>query len=157
MWLHINSHISAGSEHITQCSCIEWPAPIKFRFRNMRPGSVVPLRSYASFDPGTKNRAPRSPHDDLAVTCAICASCVVRHPRRATEREHIAAGTKNTRSSQGAAAPTTSRRPARRALPAPSDQTRAHRAQRALCYHCYVVYFPLVCPLLALFCITIDT
>jgi len=57
--------------------------------------------------------------------------CVVRQPGRLSEREHIAAGTKNARSSQGAAATTTSRRPARRASPAPSDQTRAHRAQRA--------------------------
>jgi hypothetical protein len=100
-----------------------------------------------------------SSHDDIVTTCAICASCVtrierlnastswraaprgqpprrhrgnlrvVRHPRQATEREHIAAGTKNARSSQGAAATTTSRRPARsvrRASPAPSDETRAH-------------------------------
>ena len=74
-------------------------------FRNMRPGSVVPLRPYASFDPGTKNRAPRSSHDDIAVTCAICASCV-------TCAERLNAST--------------SRRPARHASPAPSDRTRAH-------------------------------
>jgi hypothetical protein len=39
---------------------------------------------------------------------------IVRRPRRATKRGHIAAGTKNARSSQGAVATTTSQRPARR-------------------------------------------
>jgi hypothetical protein len=47
---------------------------------------------------------PGRNHDDLADDLRV-----VCHPRQATEREHIAAGTKNTRSSQGAAAMTTSR------------------------------------------------
>jgi hypothetical protein len=67
-----------------------------------------------------REQPPRRHHGDLRDLR------VVRHPRRATKRGYIAAGTKNTRSSQGAAATTTSRRPARRASPAPSDRTRAY-------------------------------
>jgi hypothetical protein len=62
-----------------------------------------------------RGEQPRRHRDDLRDLR------VVRHPHRATKREYIVAG-----SSQGAAATTTSRQPARRASPAPSDQTRAH-------------------------------
>jgi hypothetical protein len=62
-----------------------------------------------------RGQPPRRHRGDLRV---------VRYPRQATEREHIAAGMKNAWSSQGAATTTTSRRPAPRASPPLSDRTR---------------------------------
>jgi len=50
----------------------------------------------------------------------------VRRPRRVTKCEHTAVGTKNVRSSHGAAT-TMLRRPAWSASPVPSDLMRAHR------------------------------
>jgi hypothetical protein len=61
---------------------------------------------------------------------------VVRHLRQATECEYIAAGTKNARSPQGAAATTTSWQPARsarRALPVPIDEMWAHHGGHDEC------------------------
>jgi hypothetical protein len=57
---------------------------------------------------------------------------IVRHPRQVTEREYIAVGTKDARSSQGAAATMTSRR-VRRASPPPSDRPRVHHGGHEEC------------------------
>jgi hypothetical protein len=83
------------------------------------PMTSTPRRARRTGFPG--GQLPRRHHSDLHDLRVMC------HPYQATEREHIAAGTKNTRGFQGAAATTTSWRPAHRASPTPSDRTQAHR------------------------------
>jgi hypothetical protein len=101
------------------CPCPTWPRSL--------PCADVRLacwghESCSTRDVGHEERAQlpgSSRHDDIARP--------TRPARRATEREHIAAGTRNTRSSQGAAATTTSQRLARCASPQPIVRARAHR------------------------------
>jgi hypothetical protein len=77
-----------------------------------------------------REQPPRQHRGDLRDLRIVC------HPRRATKRKHITAGTKNARTPQGAAATMTPRRPARRASPAPSDQRVVHRPRRATSASC---------------------
>jgi hypothetical protein len=78
----------------------------------MRPGLI--------FDPGMKNRTPRSSHDDIVATCAICGCVAARsnktgaHHNRHEERAELPGS-----SHHDDIAATV--RPARRVLPALSD------------------------------------
>jgi hypothetical protein len=77
----------------------------------------IPVPLLNAHDTMGNNRMPQHrgiPNAKLIPTSStppVIFSKTIPYLRRATKREHIVAGTKNTRSSQGAAAMTTSQRP----------------------------------------------